>query len=113
MGHPAAEPRRRTSDRQRQFDVESAAADFPATPRHRATTRYFTELKCKLSSWQRGHEQMPGRGHGCKWLVHGRRPTHIGGALSPEDNDAPEVGWFTTSPHRIGLAMFHNERNAA
>jgi hypothetical protein len=33
--------------------------------------------------------------------------------LSPEDNDAPEVGWFATSLHRIGLAMFHDERNAA
>jgi hypothetical protein len=33
--------------------------------------------------------------------------------LSPEDNDAPEVGWFTTSLRRIGLAMFHDERNAA
>jgi hypothetical protein len=33
--------------------------------------------------------------------------------LSPEDNDAPEVGWFTTSLRRIGLATFHHERNAA
>jgi hypothetical protein len=33
--------------------------------------------------------------------------------LSPEDNDAPEVGWFTTSLRRIDLATFHHERNAA
>jgi hypothetical protein len=33
--------------------------------------------------------------------------------LSPEDNDAPEVGWFGTSLRRIGLARFHHERNAA
>jgi hypothetical protein len=26
--------------------------------------------------------------------------------LSPEDNDAPEVGWFTTSLRRIDLATF-------
>jgi hypothetical protein len=37
----------------------------------------------------------------------------IGGALSPEDNDAPEVGWFTTSLRRLGLDTFHHERNAA
>jgi hypothetical protein len=30
--------------------------------------------------------------------------------LSPEDNDAPEVGWFTTSLRRIGLATFHSSR---
>jgi hypothetical protein len=56
---------------------------------------------------------MPGRGHGCSWLVHGRQPAHIAGALSPEDNDAPEVGWFATSLRRIGLAKFHDERNEA
>ena len=33
--------------------------------------------------------------------------------MSPEDNDAPEVGWFTTSLRRIDLARFHHERNAA
>jgi hypothetical protein len=33
--------------------------------------------------------------------------------LSPEDNDAPEVGWFATSLRRLGLAIFHDERNAA
>jgi hypothetical protein len=32
--------------------------------------------------------------------------------LSPEDNDAAEVGWFATSLCRSGLAMFHDERNA-
>jgi hypothetical protein len=51
--------------------------------------------------------------HGCRRLVHGRQPPHIGGALSPEDNDAPEVGWFATSLRRIDLATFHHERNAA
>jgi hypothetical protein len=30
--------------------------------------------------------------------------------LSPEDNDAPEVGWFATSLRRIGLATFHSSR---
>jgi hypothetical protein len=33
--------------------------------------------------------------------------------LSPEDNDAPEVGGFATSLRRIGLATFPDERNAA
>jgi hypothetical protein len=33
--------------------------------------------------------------------------------LSPEDNDALEVGWFATSLRRIDLATFHHERNAA
>jgi hypothetical protein len=37
----------------------------------------------------------------------------MGGALSPEDNDAPEVGGFATSLRRIGLATFHHERSAA
>jgi hypothetical protein len=37
----------------------------------------------------------------------------IGGALSPEDNDAPEVGWFTTSLRRIDLATFHSSRTQA
>jgi hypothetical protein len=30
--------------------------------------------------------------------------------LSPEDNDAPEVGWFATSLRRIDLATFHSSR---
>jgi len=55
---------------------------------------------------------MPDRGHGCGRLstvgAHPyRRP------LSPEDNDAPEVGWFATSLRRSDLATFHLERNAA
>jgi hypothetical protein len=33
--------------------------------------------------------------------------------LSPEDNDAPELGWFTTSLRRLGLDTFHHERNAS
>jgi hypothetical protein len=33
--------------------------------------------------------------------------------LSLEDNDAPEVGWFTTSLRLIDLDTFHHERNAA
>jgi hypothetical protein len=33
--------------------------------------------------------------------------------LSPKDNDAPEVGGFTTSLRRFGLATFPDERKAA
>jgi hypothetical protein len=36
-----------------------------------------------------------------------------GVGLSPEDNDAPEVGWLTTSPQCPGADTFHHERNAA
>jgi hypothetical protein len=59
---------------------------------------------------------MRARGHGWKWLeMAGPRSAarDIAGALSPEDNDAPEVGWFTTSLRRIDLDTFHHERNAA
>ena len=35
---------------QREFDVEPVAADFPAAPGSSRPTRYFTELKCRLSS---------------------------------------------------------------
>jgi hypothetical protein len=45
--------------------------------------------------------------------AHEQCPTQTGGALSPEDNDAPEVGGFATSLRRIDLATFPDERNAA
>jgi hypothetical protein len=62
-------------------------------------------LATELSASQRGHEQCRAEATVAdSWSK---------GALSPEDNDAPEVGWFTTSLRRIGLATFHHERNAA
>jgi hypothetical protein len=72
-------------------------------------------LATKLSASHRGHEQCRAEAT-ARCQVHSQfRVTEctFTVVLSPEDNDSPEVGWFATSLRRIGLAMFHDERNAA
>jgi hypothetical protein len=74
-------------------------------------------LATELSALQRGHEQCRneatavGGWSTVKYCLFG--PGIFAADLSPEDNDAPEVGWFATSLCRTGLAIFHDERNAA
>jgi hypothetical protein len=66
-------------------------------------------LATEFNASQRGHEQCQAEAT----AVNGWSAVSLAGALSPEDNDAPEVGWFATSLRRLGLDTFHHERNAA